>query len=40
MIRKMFFLPLLVAGLALGRQTAPPEKDASLKADLARQIDG
>src|SRR5262245_31812501 len=27
-IRKMFFLPLLIAGLALGRQAAPADKEA------------
>src|SRR2546426_12584052 len=39
-MRKMFLLLLLVAGLTLGQEKVSPEKEASLKADLASQIDG
>src|SRR5262245_30040822 len=39
-IRRTLLLSLLVAGLALGRQKVAHEKEASLKADAATQIDG
>src|SRR5262245_43724752 len=35
-----FLLLLLVTGLALGQEKVIPEKEASLKADIASQIDG
>ena len=40
MIRRILLLSLLVAGLALGQQNVMPEREASLKAELATQIDG
>ena len=40
MIRKTFLLSLLVAGLTLGQGRVTSEKEASLKADVANQIDG
>ncbi len=40
MIRKVFLPLWLVATLALGQQQVAPEKEASLKADVATQIDG
>src|SRR5437867_6630295 len=39
-MRKMFLLLLLVAGLTLGQEKVSPEKAASLRADVAAQIDG
>src|SRR5881628_3597999 len=38
-MRKMFLLLLLVAGLTLGQEKVSPEKEASLRADVAAQID-
>src|SRR5262249_12590879 len=35
----MFLLSLLLGGLAFGRQKIAPEKESSLKADIATQID-
>ena len=40
MIRRILFALPLVAGLALGQTKVTPEKEASLKAELATQIDG
>ena len=40
MIRKVALFSLLFAGLALSQQKVSPEKEASMKADLATQIDG
>ena len=39
-MRKMFLLLLLAAGLTLGQEKVSPEKEASLRADVAAQIDG
>src|SRR5437868_7439715 len=40
MIRKLFLLPLLFAGFVFGQQRVTPEKEASLKTEIASQIDG
>src|SRR5262245_20610084 len=40
MIRRILLLLLSVASLSLGQQRVTPEKEASLKADVAAQIDG
>src|SRR5712691_5827174 len=40
MIRKMLLLSLLVGGCSIAQQRVTPEREASLKADLAGQIDG
>src|SRR5712692_3105494 len=39
-IRKLLVCSVLVASCAFGQQSVAPEKEASLKADLAGQIDG
>jgi aminobenzoyl-glutamate utilization protein B len=39
-IRKTFLLSLLATGLALGQQKLTSEKESSLKAEIATQIDG
>jgi len=40
MIHKLFLLSLLFAGFVAGQQKVGPEKEASLKAELATRIDG
>src|SRR5881394_2769034 len=40
MIRKLFLVPLLFAGFVFGQQRVTPEKEASLKTEIASQIDG
>src|SRR5262247_4404451 len=40
MIRRILLLLLSVASLSIGQQRVTPEKEASLKADVAAQIDG
>src|SRR5437762_12526387 len=40
MIRKLFLVPLLFAGFVFGQQKVTPEKEASLKTEIASQIDG
>src|SRR5262245_44556999 len=40
MIRRTLLPVMLIVGLALGQQNVAPEKETSLKADVAIQIDG
>jgi aminobenzoyl-glutamate utilization protein B len=40
LIRRSLFGLLLIAGLALGQEKVTPEKEATLKTDVATQIDG
>src|SRR5437762_4777379 len=40
MIRKLFLVPLLFAGFVFGQQKVTPEKEASLKTEIASQLDG
>src|SRR5262245_22146659 len=39
-IRRILLPVMLIAGLALGQQKVTPEKETSLKTDVATQIDG